>query len=406
MSTTLPVAHSDRAHSILGASSSNRWLNCPGSIALAGMLPEPPGDTKYTREGTVAHEIAELALREGVDPLMYVGKRIDGVTVTKEMALAVGMYTDKVNVLSKSVGVEPMIEVRFSLARLNPPVDMFGTADCVIPDRERSHLHVLDYKHGQGVVVEATDNPQLLTYALGAVLHLEERFDQITVWIVQPRAPHRDGVVREWTVSWDELVDFRHRLLAGAEACFEPDAPLKVGSWCRFCPASAICPAQMEHAVATVQDAFVADAAPALPEPETLSEEDLQVVLDNAEHLMDWLRRVQDFVRGQKEEGRVLVDSWKLIEKRANRRWTKTEEEIVQELADVGLTPEDLYESKLLSPARVEALLRREGHQIPEGLVEREVNGYNLVPASDPRPEAIPTLIADVFNAEAEASTN
>ena len=401
--TSLPVAHSDRAHSILGASASSRWLNCPGSVGLSAQVPER-GDTKYTAEGTVAHEVAELALREGVDPLMYVGKRIDGVTVTKEMALAVGMYVDKVNTLAESVGVDPMIEVRFSLEKLGPPVDMFGTADCVVPDRERSHLHVLDYKHGQGVVVEATDNPQLMTYALGAVLHLEERFDQITVWIIQPRAPHRDGVVREWTFSWDELVDFRKRLIAGAEACFEEDAPLNVGSWCRFCPASALCPAQKENAVAAVQDAFVADAEAHLPQPETLTEEELQLVLDQAEHIMDWLRSVQTFVRRQKEDGRVLVDSWKLIEKRANRKWSKQDEEIVQELADVGLTPEDLFEQKLLSPAQVEKLLRREGHQIPEGLVEREVNGYNLVPSSDPRPEAVVAQIAEVFTADAEAS--
>lgn len=402
---TLPVAHSDRAHSILGASASSRWLNCPGSVALTEQVPER-GDTKYSAEGTVAHEVAELALREGVDPLMYVGKRIDGIMVTKEMALAVGMYVDKVNTLGQSVGVEPMIEVRFSLAKLGPPVDMFGTADCVVPDRERSHLHVLDYKHGQGVVVEAANNPQLMTYALGAVLALEERFNQITVWIVQPRAPHRDGVVREWTFSWDELVDFRKRLIAGAEACFEEDAPLAVGSWCRFCPASALCPAQKEHAVVTVQDAFVADAAPELPAPPTLTEEELAVVLEHADHIMDWLRSVQAYVRQQKEDGHVLVDSWKLIEKRANRAWSKEEEQVVADLADVGLTPEDLYVKKLLSPAQVEKLLRREGHQIPDGLVERVVNGYNLVPSSDPRPEAVPSNVVEVFTAEADASTN
>ena len=401
--TSLPVAHSDRAHSILGASASHRWLNCPGSVAMTEHAPER-GETKYTAEGTVAHEVAEMALRSGLDPTVYVGKKIDGIKVTKEMALAVGVYVDKVRAMEKSLGVEALLEVRFSLDKLGPPVDMFGTADCVLWDEERKHLHVLDFKYGQGVVVEADNNPQLLTYALGAVLAMEKKPEVITVWIVQPRAPHPDGVVRDFTLSWGALVEFRHELLERAHACFEPNAPLNVGDWCRFCPASAACPAQQEYAVTVVQDAFVADQDPQLPEPETLTDEQIDIVLGAAPHITAWFHAVERYVKLKLEAGEDRP-GWKLVAKRAQRTWLRSPEEVVKQLTALGLPEEELWkEPELLSPAQVEKLLRREGVDVPPDLIEKKSSGTNVVPQSDPRPQVIPTDLGEVFTA-ADAAT-
>lgn len=392
------------AHAILGASSADRWMNCPGSVQLAESLPEQDTTTKYAAEGTVAHAAGYLSLRMGVDPVMYVGKKIDGMKVTMEMALAVGVYVDKVNTLSKSSNAEPKLEVQFSLERLNPKEPMFGTADCVIWDELTAHLHVLDYKHGQGVVVEAVDNVQLQYYALGAVLELKVKPRQVTVWIIQPRAPHRDGTVRDWTFGWDHLIEYRHELMTAAYRTREDGAPLVIGDHCRFCPASAVCPAQREHAMLVVQDAFTAEVeTPDLPEPEMLTEAELGTVMDHSDHIMDWLRSVQTYVRKEKEAGHPGLPGWKLIEKRANRKWTN-EVTAKQELRGMGFLVRDITEKKLVSPAKVEVLLRREGKDIPAGLVKRESSGYNLVPASDPRPEAVPTQIEEVFNADSDES--
>ena len=63
----------------------------------------------------------------------------------------------------------------------------FGTADCLImtPDA----LHVVDFKYGKGVPVDAKDNPQLKLYALGALSEygLLYQFKTIHIHIVQPR---------------------------------------------------------------------------------------------------------------------------------------------------------------------------------------------------------------------------
>ena len=315
--------HENRAHSILGASSAKRWMMCPGSVALSELVPHDDTESFFAREGTAAHELCELALTEQLDPTMYVGKRIDGIPVTKEMALAVGMYCDKVNALTKSCGTEPQLEVRFSLGRLDPPVPMFGTGDCVVWAPLTDHLHVLDFKYGKGIVVEAEENPQLMYYALGAVLELKVKPKKITVWIIQPRAPHRDGVVRDYTFTWERLIEYRHELLAAAEATQQPDAELAVGDWCRYCPAHATCPAQERYALTVVQDAFAATTEPFLPEPETLGEDELNVILEHAELIESWFRSVRKHVFAQLERGEGH-EGWKLVAKRATSASTRT----------------------------------------------------------------------------------
>ena len=57
--------HKSRAHALLSASSAHRWLACPSSAVAAEMYPSQ--DTVYTREGTLAHEVAEFTARKFVE---------------------------------------------------------------------------------------------------------------------------------------------------------------------------------------------------------------------------------------------------------------------------------------------------------------------------------------------------
>ena len=58
--------HKSRAHALLSASSAHRWLNCPSSAVAAEMYENP--DTDFTREGTLAHEVAETVASGQVSP--------------------------------------------------------------------------------------------------------------------------------------------------------------------------------------------------------------------------------------------------------------------------------------------------------------------------------------------------
>lgn len=388
-------------HAILGASGSKRWMTCPGSVALSEGLPDRT--TFAATEGTAAHELGELALRANEDAASFIGSRIDvegtEVEVTEEMAEAVQLYIDTVKAATFrpkpgnphiAVVGQLFLERQFSLEALNPPAPMFGTSDAIIWHEGEGHLHVLDYKHGRGVVVDAIGNPQLAYYALGAVLALEVVPQTITMTIVQPRASHRDGPVRSWTITFEELKAFKHQLFAAAELTQQPNAPIVPGDHCRFCRASPVCPAQKDRATALAQSEFEAFAPPA---PATLSLDELVTVLNAADAFNEWLRSVESHALTLLEQGQE-VPGWKLVEKRATRKWAD-EAAICQFLDEHMVARSEAYIEKLKSPAQLEALLKKQKIKLPEDLVVKQSSGLKMARDTDPRPAQLPSAQTD-----------
>jgi hypothetical protein len=74
------IQHASRAHALLNASSSHRWLACPPSVKLSKQFADSP--SQFAEEGTYLHELCELKLHrylgdlppETVDAL-YAGHR-------------------------------------------------------------------------------------------------------------------------------------------------------------------------------------------------------------------------------------------------------------------------------------------------------------------------------------------
>jgi hypothetical protein len=377
-------------------------MNCPGQVRLSAECGGEDRGTFYSREGTAAHRVAEKCLVNGMDPEFYVGQKIEGVKVSREMASAVRVYVDKVRMVAGATNytiTEKDVEVRVSLEKCDPPEDMFGTVDYRQYDELRGrHLWVIDYKHGQGVTVEAAENEQLMYYALGAVLELNVKPRKITVVIVQPRASHPDGIIRDWTFDWERLVEFKNDLMVAAYATRDEDAPLAVGDWCRFCPALAQCPAQHDHAVEVAQQEFAVmrtDEPGSLPAPHALTEEELLLVLEKGDYVSRWLKAVRDYAFEKLEQGEELP-GWKLVPKRANRKWNDEEEVRALLLQYPGVEEVDITKTALISPRQAELLLRRISEELPEGLTNRTPSGYNLAPSDTPAPAHTPG--AEFFN--------
>lgn len=394
------------AHALLSASGMHRWSACPGSVNLTLRLRHEglvvDRTSSYAAEGSGAHELGEKCLRQGVHADSYLGAYMatesdHPVEVTEEMVLAVQYYLDHV----RAIEDEPdscrfFIEQTFDLGLFYP--GLFGTADAVVFHIPSRTLHVIDFKYGQGIPVEATNNPQLRYYALGAFVRLQEMKmpppypEKVCMTIVQPRAPHRAGPVRFETVDSMELLSWVDELITAAKATEPADAPLHAGEHCRFCPAAPRCPELLRLAQSSAQLAFAkVDIAQENdltgPTPvKDLTHEQLRRALLASRVLEPWLKELHGHAQELLERGQV-IEGWKLVQKRATRRWIQDPALTAMSLELLGLPAAAIFEEpELKSPAQVEKSLPKKRHPELSSLITKESSGVVLTHEADPRP--------------------
>ncbi len=373
--------HKERGHSQLGASSSERWFNCPASIPLGVGVERTT--SVYAEEGTAAHELAEHCLLSDMDAKDCIGITKNGFEVTEEMAEAVQVYLDTIRA-DYSEDKEIYIEDRFELDWIDK--ELFGTNDCSILDPFKK-LTVYDYKHGAGKPVEAKENPQLLYYALGALQGLEVA--EVELVIVQPRCLHPDGPVRRWTTTPERLAEFEKELKDRVNAVNEARQVTgeviydfaKSGSHCKFCPATGFCKKMKEETFALACSEFdeVVDNRTYLPEPSNLTPKQLRRVLDGAKLIEEWVKGVREYAHFKAEQGEK-IDGYKLVQKRSNRSWI-SEEAVALDFSEKG---DELYTKKLKSPAQLEKIV---GKEAVAKYCETKDAGYSLVKSTDKRKE-------------------
>ena len=252
-------AMTEKKHALFSASGSDRWLNCPGSVMLSKDLKDVPN--KWALEGTKAHELLELWLKHHIK----FGKR-------KAFKIPAGYPRDMVLAVKKFVVFlldhwddeteELVVEKRVSLEHIHE--DMFGTTDVSIV-AHYDRLKVWDYKHGQGHVVQVSEqghhgvvmiNTQLAFYALAAAHEYDYDFQDVEIGVAQPRAPHKLGVIRSEVFSMAELKTYEYIFRKGVERCLKPNPKLNVGPWCHWCRAFDVCPKQTEKRAVKMGEMF------------------------------------------------------------------------------------------------------------------------------------------------------
>ncbi|MET0312320.1 MAG: DUF2800 domain-containing protein [Burkholderiaceae bacterium] len=395
-------------HAILSASSAHRWMACPGSINLIERLRAQglvvDRTSSYAIEGSAAHELAERCLRQAQDASGFIGQYLNTegdtpVEVTEDMATAVQSYLDFVRSISsdtKAGECNHFIEQMFDLSMFYK--GLFGTSDYACMHRPLRTLFVCDYKHGQGLAVDAIGNPQLRYYGLGALIKLKELNlpppfpEWVSLNIVQPRAPHHGGPVRNETIRVMELLAWAENLIQAAKDTEPADAPLHEGEHCRFCPAAPRCPRLQEVALKSAQITFKpiegsTQSVMTGPVPvKDLNHEQLLRALAASEVLEPWLKELHAHAQELLERGNA-IDGWKLVQKRATRKWIGTPTETAFALQLIGLTDTDIFEEpELRSPAQIEKHLPRKRHPELAPLVIKESSGVVLAADTDPRP--------------------
>ena len=378
-------------HSKLGASSAYRWMKCPGSVALSENLPNI--SSKYAEEGTIAHSLGELAIRDKMHPSNWLGQRLDKTVIGHDMVDAVTVYYDYVKNTVKK-GDILHLEMPVSLDSLTPPVPMFGTSDCVIYKKKEHKLIVADYKHGAGVPVDVKDNPQLRYYALGALLELGNAHPvrEIEIVIIQPRAPHEDGPIRSEVIEPHEILEFGANLIDAAITTTKPNAAIVPGDHCKFCRAAGICPSLRNQALQVAQMEFTDTPI----DPATLPVQMVGDLLAKAELVEEWIKALRAHAFATLERGGT-VPGWKLVARRGTRKWTD-EENLVKKLEELGLKKDDIFESSLKSPAQIDKLLDKSGKEAIKAFCPSISSGVTLAPESDKRLAAASSA-ADDFTA-------
>ncbi|MGE3279711.1 MAG: DUF2800 domain-containing protein [Alphaproteobacteria bacterium] len=352
------------AHSPLGASSAERWMNCPGSVTLADLFRSSPGyvedDPDYRKDGTQAHELAAHCLDNGIDAWEADANQFPDLT--SDMMNAVQEYLDYVRAQPGTREVE----VRVHLPDFHP--SFYGTLDCVVVDREASTIHVIDYKHGVGIVVDAIENPQLMYYAYGKIGDRENYFlpndVPVKLTIGQPRAIHRDGTFRTWETTVGHIREWAETVLKPAMEVTQDIEYLELGEHCRFCPAKMICPAFDGLAKKALRGGVQLTYAEA---------QQLKMIIKAVEE--DTMRRL---LAGERPED---VGA-KLVKKRSFRVF-KGGAPIEQTFGD------DAWEKKLRSPAAIEKLPGGKAF-VSEWAFMPDSDGYTVAPLNDQRTATSP----------------
>ncbi len=381
------------AHSLNSPYSFSRRIGCPGS---ANMEKDIPSESSiYADEGTAAHELGEMCLRKGDNPEDYRGEIIvvekEGprreFEVNGDMISAVETHVEHCRPLMG----RHLIEHKFMLPFLGP--EEKGTSDFTA--LHEKILHVVDYKHGKGETVEAIGNIQGLCYGLGAAKEFQnDDWHTLRITIVQPRAYHDDGPVRSWDVPRDELFDYMMQFAAAAKATEDPNAPLVVGKWCRFCKAKVHCPAQLKNAQEVMEMDFSEPTSKPVP-PAFLSDEKILDLIFSGKikAIEQWCQGLKDYAQKKAEAGDPIPGS-KLVATRANRVW-KDKEQAEKVLG--GVYPQ-LFEKVFCTAPQAEKILgKKEFKDKVEFLVTKISTGVTLVPESDPRESARGTVESD-FN--------
>ena len=355
--------------SIVGGSTAKRVMACPGSVALVAKMPPKPS-SEHADRGTLLHNAISEILDGRPDVL---GSKYENQVLTQEL------FDEKiVPALAALDEIDPTqslvyeVETRVGFGDLLAGV--FGSTDLI--GRIGDRALVLDWKFGDGVVVDAEENAQLMFYAAAAMRTEAAKWafegaTELELVIVQPPA------IRRWVTTFERIAQFERDLVAAVKTAQKAGAPLAHGDHCRWCAAKPICP-RMTGAV---------DRALKVQ----LDQVDLPTLgkyLANAELLEQWITDLRGLAHQMLDNGRQ-VPGYKLVHKRATRQWVDQTKALAQ-LHEMGLARDELYKpEELNSPAQIEKVLKKRKMALPDDLVVAVSSGTTMAPESDPRPAVV-----------------
>lgn len=410
-------------HSEYSPSAIERLTTCPASHRASAGIPDTASPDAML--GTAAHELHQWCLETGLLASSRIGDIITvtennqsfDFTVDTEMANAVQASVDRVGdyvfeyeVAGASVNLH--VERRVSISLWTPIPHQSGSSDVII-EAGRT-IHVVDYKHGQGVQVFANRNLQMVMYALGALYELwsdvyiteyegptdelspfefiEQCFDEIVLSIHQPRLNHFDT----WRCTPSELLLMGEYVKRKLDLTRSDDPPYNPDEKaCKFCRAQSTCPAILEKAYRMMSDAFddltdiKIDRADVpifefITDVKKLDLNKLVIAWLFEPVVTSWFKKIDTELEHLLLSGQQ-VPNMKLVAGRGSRDW-RSEREAALFLLRQGVEKQSIYHNTMCSPAEAEKMLPGKLKREIAKLVVKKDGKPTLAHASDKRP--------------------
>lgn len=346
------VNHTDRAHALLSASGASRWLNCTPSARLEEKQ-QQSGSSVYAREGTLAHELADLTLRYKLGMLdkkifnaevrtieaddlytedmpYYVDMFVDVCLETHNAAVA--KYGDATALVEEKLDYSHVVEKGFGTG------DFLGASDHII--------EVIDLKYGKGVMVDARDNAQLKMYGLGALPLFDMVYDitHVKLTIVQPRLDHYSTQ----TIPVQDLLDWaENEVKPKAKLAYKGEGTKYAGEWCGFCKVKGICETLAQQNLNLAKHEF--------KDPDLLTVEDLAAIKSQIPMLVDWAAAVDKYMLKEALAGNK-IPGYKVVEGRSQRKWID-EDKVKEKLKSLKHPKSKYVTEKLGGIGQIEKLV-------------------------------------------------
>jgi hypothetical protein len=346
-------------------------MNCPPSARLCEAY-EDKG-SGYAAEGTDAHALGEYKLKTALgikakDPtagLTYYSEEME------DCANGYAAYILELVESARQTCVDPQVLIEQRLDFSKYVEGGFGTGDCVVISD--GTLHICDYKHGQGVLVDSVENPQMQLYALGALEIFDGIYDidTVSMTIYQPRRDNisTHTVFKESLYQWAEEV-----LKPAAELAYAGEGNFKCGDWCQFCKAKADCRKRAEANMELARYDFKM--------PPKLEDDEIESILGKIDALVSWVSDIKDYALQAALSGKQW-DGWKLVEGRSNRKYIN-ERAVAETVSNAGYDP---FEHKVMGITAMEKTLGKvKFSELLASMVEKPQGKPTLVPEGDKRP--------------------
>lgn len=353
-------------------SAAKRQNACPGSLALSEGVPRK--ESVYAAEGTAAHALGERLLRGEEMP----------ADVDPELRTAITSYVDFVNGLRSTYevlaeGIEVTMEYQGDIEEFG------GTSDLhmIYRDNGKVVLHVVDYKHGVGVPVEAFENQQGLSYFLIIESHYPGMIDEFRFTIVQPRT-FSGNPVDTWSCSRESIQSFKALIKSN-----EGRTDLVAGDHCRWCPAITVCPEVEARAKEIAEQEFT----------DIMDSERIATYLGLDTAIRSFLDAMWEKAMDRIKEGKS-VEGYKVVEKMSHRRWVYEDQAMtLKVLKKLGISKSLATKTELKSPAQLEKELSKEQKASIQKVCKAFPIGYNVVPNSG-RGESIDFSVSEFDSVE------